>query len=217
MSSGTAPSAPFPVVPSYVTAVSVSRSTTPRNAVSSPIGSSSGATPAPNFAFKSSSVRANDARSRSSLFTNTARGSLACAAIRHAISVCTSTPSTADTTNTARSAARKAAATSPTKSAYPGVSRTFTLWSSCSNGAMDIDTEIPRRPSSGSKSETVLPSSTRPILGIAPVTKRSASARLVFPDPPWPTSATLRIFADGYTFKPVPPRSRLWRTPSSGV
>jgi hypothetical protein len=100
------------------------------------------------------------------------------------ISVCTSTPSTADTTNTARSATRKAAATSPTKSAYPGVSRTFTLWSSCSNGAIDIDTEIPRRPSSGSKSETVLPSSTRPILGMAPVTKRRPSARLVLPDPP---------------------------------
>ena len=40
---------------------------------SSPIGSCNGATPAPNFAFSSSSVRENDARSRSSLFTKIAR------------------------------------------------------------------------------------------------------------------------------------------------
>ena len=47
--------------------------------------------------------------------------------MRHAISVCTSTPSTAETTNTARSATRIAAATSVTKSAYPGVSITLIL------------------------------------------------------------------------------------------
>ena len=46
-----------------------------------------------------------------------ARAARARSAMRHTISVCTSTPSTADTTNTARSAARNAAATSLTKSA----------------------------------------------------------------------------------------------------
>ena len=81
------------------------------------MGSCNGATPAPNLSLSSSSVRENDERSRSSLLTNTARGSPSSSAMRHTISVCTSTPSIADTTNTARSAARSAAATSLTKSA----------------------------------------------------------------------------------------------------
>ena len=52
-------------------------------------------------------------RSRSSLLTNTMRGTPSPAARRHAASVWTSTPSTALTTNTARSAMRSAADTSP--------------------------------------------------------------------------------------------------------
>ena len=120
--------------------------------------------------------------------------------MRHTISVCTSTPSTADTRNTARSAARSAAATSLTKSAYPGVSITLILQPSNSNGAMASDTEMRRRASSGSKSVTVLPSSTRPRRDVAPAVNRSASAREVLPAPPWPTRATLRIFSVGYVF-----------------
>ena len=46
--------------------------------------------------------------------------------------------------------------------------RRFTLWPSDSNGASASDTEMRRRASSGSKSQTVLPSSTRPTRGIAP-------------------------------------------------
>ena len=57
-----------------------------------------------------------------------------CSASFHATSVCTSTPSTAETTNSARSAACSAATTSPTKSAYPGASSRLTLWPSSSNG-----------------------------------------------------------------------------------
>ncbi len=177
---------------------------TPARFASSPIGSCSGATPAPNFAFNSSSVRENDARSRSSLFTKIARGSPRCSASFHAISVCTSTPSTAETTNSARSAAWIAAATSPTKSAYPGASRTFTLWSSSSNGASASETEMLRRCSSGSKSQTVEPSSTRPRRTIAPALNSRASANDVFPAPPWPTSATLRILAVGNVFTDDP-------------
>ncbi len=73
--------------------------------------------PDPSLALRSSSVRGNDARSRSSLLTNTARGMPIASAMRQATSVCTSTPSTAETTKIARSAAYSAAVTSPTKSA----------------------------------------------------------------------------------------------------
>ena len=52
----------------------MSRSARPRNAASSPIGSSSGATPAPSRSRSWSRVRGNEARSRSSLLTKTMRG-----------------------------------------------------------------------------------------------------------------------------------------------
>ena len=90
-------------------AVSESRSATPRNAASSPMGSSSGAIPAPKASCSSSRVRSNEARSRSSLLTKISRGSPSSAAAFHMFAVCTSTPSTALTTNTARSATARAA------------------------------------------------------------------------------------------------------------
>src|SRR6185369_6232608 len=46
---------------------------------------------------------------------------------------------------------------------------------------------------SGSMSKAELPSSTRPSRVLAPAAKRSASATVVFPTPPCPTMATLRI------------------------
>ena len=49
--------------------------------------------------------------------------------------------------------------------------------------------------SSGLKSHTVVPSSTRPVRSMTPARYSSASARVVFPDPCDPTSATLRIFS----------------------
>ena len=58
--------------------MSLSSSTMPLNAASSPIGSCSGATPAPKRSFSWSSVRENDARSRSSLLTKIARGMPRC-------------------------------------------------------------------------------------------------------------------------------------------
>ena len=93
---------------------------------------------------------------------NTMRGRPRSAAIRHTTSVWTSTPSTALTTNTARSATERAAATSGTKSAYPGQSSRLILHPSNSNGATATDTDIWRFTSSGSKSVVVVPSSTRP-------------------------------------------------------
>ena len=52
--------------------------------------------------------------------------------------------------------------------------------------------ERPRRCSTSSWSETVVPSSTRPARGIVPVAASSASTRVVLPAPEWPTSTTLR-------------------------
>jgi hypothetical protein len=60
---------------------------------------------------------ANDDRSRSSLLTKTMRGTPSRDASFQIRSVWASTPSTALTTNTARSATRNAASTSPSKSA----------------------------------------------------------------------------------------------------
>src|SRR3954447_4797924 len=74
------------------------------------------------------------------------------------------------------------------------------LQPSCSIGAMATETEMFRLTSSGSKSVVVVPSSTRPWRFTAPEQKRSASARVVLPAPPWPTRATLRIWAGGYVF-----------------
>ena len=198
----------------YTCAVSVSRSAMPRKSASDPMGSSSGATPAPSSARSSSSVRSKLARSRSSLFTNTMRGTPRRAASRQIAAVCTSTPSTADTTNTARSTTRRAAMTSPRKSAYPGVSTRLTLWPFHSKGANARDRDSPRRCSSGSWSQTVDPSSTRPSRLMAPARWSNASANVVLPAPPWPTRATLRSFSDGKCCTRIP---LAWaRTTSAG-
>ena len=116
---------------------------------------------APSVAWKS-------ARSRSSLFTKIARGRPASTASSHAASVWTSTPSTAETTTITASTARIAERRSPTKSAYPGASSTLILTPFHSIGAIDSETEMPLRCSSGSWSETVLPSSTVPMRVMAP-------------------------------------------------
>src|SRR5258705_2404338 len=54
--------------------------------------------------------------------------------------------------------------------------------------------ELRRRCSSGSTSKADEPSSVRPMRVAPPLAKRSASATSVFPTPPCPTMATLRIF-----------------------
>jgi hypothetical protein len=53
-----------------------------------------------------------------------------------------------------------------------------------STGAIPRDTLMPFFTSSGSKSEAVLPSSTRPILVLAPDAKIIASSNVVLPAPP---------------------------------
>src|SRR3954470_15110807 len=74
---------------------------------------------------------------------------------------------------------------------------TLILWPSHVSGATASETEMLRFAASGSKSHTVVPSSTRPVRGIAPAVNNRASASVVLPDPPWPTNATFRIFAVG--------------------
>ena len=122
-----------------------------------------------------------------------ARGRPASTASSHATSVWTSTPSTAETTSRTASTALIAERTSPTKSAYPGASSTLIFTPFHSTGAIASETLMPFLISSGSKSLTVLPSSTWPIRVVAPVVNSMASSSVVLPEPPWPTSRTLRM------------------------
>ena len=78
---------------------------------------------------------------------------------------------------TARSATDRAACRAPAQSASPGVSSRLILWSRHSNGASDSDSDMPRSRSSGSWSQVVVPSSTRPRRGIAPAVCNKASAK----------------------------------------
>src|SRR5262249_33146162 len=62
--------------------------------------------------------------------------------------------------------------------------------------------------SPGSKSEAVVPSSTRPRRSLAPESKRAASTREVLPEPPCPATATLRIESVEYRFTATSPAGR---------
>ena len=106
--------------------------------------------------------------------------------------VCASMPSTALTTSIMRSTTEHAARTSPKKSAKPGVSMRLSLTSSTLQGARANDMDMWDLISSGSKSLTVVPSSTLPGREMVPVAKRSDSASVVLPEPLCPTRATLR-------------------------
>ena len=72
----------------------------------------------------------------------------------------------------------------------------LTLWSFHSTGAIEALMLTLRFTSSGSKSEVVVPSSTRPRRVMAPLMK-SASVNDVLPVPPWPSSTRLRILSVG--------------------
>ena len=85
-----------------------------------------------------------------------------------AFSVPTSTPDFAERVMITASAARTPSWNPPAKSNSPGVSITLTLTPSCSNGATAEETEILRLISSGSKSQTVLPSAMVPRRSVAP-------------------------------------------------
>ena len=124
--------------------MSLSSSTTPRSAASSPIGSCSGATPAPNCSFSWSSVRSNDARSRSSLLTKIARGMPRCLGELprdlglHLDALDRRHDEQREVGGLERGARRRRRSRRS-----PGVSSTLTLWPSSSNGASASDTEMP--------------------------------------------------------------------------
>ena len=100
---------------------------------------------------------------------------------------------TALTTTTAASATRSEAIVSATKLGSPGVSIRLILRPSCSKEATEAPIDISRSCSSGSKSETVEPSSTLPRRLTTPASNSSASCIEVLPLPRWPIRATLRI------------------------
>ena len=102
-------------------------------------------------------------------------------------------PSLADSTRIAASAARRASITAPEKSKAPGVSRTLILVFLYSRGTTAVEIEIWRRISSGSLSQTVLPSAFLPIRSMAPVMYSKLSARADLPLPLWPSRQMFRI------------------------
>src|SRR5262245_54336342 len=173
------------------------RSITPSRSCSAPIGISVATAWGPKAFFSCSSARKKSARSRSSMFTNSIRAMSSSAARAHRRAVDTSTPITALTTNTADSHTRSAPNASATKLGSPGVSSTFILRSFQSNELSAVEIDICRACSSGSASETVLPSGTDPSRLIAPASYSSASCSDVLPAPRWPTSATLRMRSAG--------------------
>src|SRR6185437_10205034 len=123
----------------------------------------------------------------------TARGIPTAAHSSQSSRVTPSIPSVAATTKSAQSAARRPALRSPVKSASPGVSIRLTVIPSLTKGVRARFTDRFCLISTSSKSLAVVPSSTRPARATVPVCKRSASAKVVFPLPEWPTSTTLRM------------------------
>jgi hypothetical protein len=93
------------------------------------------------------------------------------------------------------------------------VSSRVSRWPACSTVATPRDTDRCWRTSTSSVSRQVVPSSTRPARGRAPVATRRASARVVFPAPAWPTSATLRTFSAGRGAGAVPVSFAMGATP----
>ncbi len=118
----------FPLAsPGNVMAFIATRSTTPRNVFSSPIGIWIGMTVRPNTLRSDSRARLTLARSRSSRFRMTRRGSSSSSARAQTFSVETCTPDTASTTTSAASETRIAARASLRKFAIPGVSMKLIL------------------------------------------------------------------------------------------
>src|SRR5919204_202794 len=171
-----------------------SRSTIPVSSCSLPIGSCTATQRLESCPRSCSSARKKSARSRSSMFTSTRRGSSSCSARSHPRLVCTSTPITALTTTSAPSTTRSAATVSPPKPASPGVSIRLILRPCHSRWQREAVRDIRRRCSSSSQSEVVVPCSTAPSRLIAPAWKSIASTSEVLPVPRWPTTATFRIF-----------------------
>ena len=101
-------------------------------------------------------------------------------------------PVAALTTKSAASATRQAARLSPRNTENPGVSRRLIFPCGVSMLARLVLRVSLRAISSGSKSRTLVPSSTEPSLLVAPLVKSNASAREVFPARLPPSMTTFR-------------------------
>ena len=130
--------------------------------------------------------------SASMRLTMTMRQSLRSAACSIIRVVIISTPLAALTTTAAVSTASSAPTAWPMKSGKPGVSIRWMRAAGVSRCSTEARSECWNCFSSGSKSETVVPFSTLPGAPIAPAFASSASASVVLPAPPCPTSATVR-------------------------
>ena len=197
---GTSPAAGLLPSPGKRSACMRTRSTTPSNAFSSPIGSCTGTTSRPNASRSEDSERSRLARSRSRRLSTTTHGASISAAVFQTFSVCTSTPATASTTTAAASVMRRAARVSLRKFAMPGVSMKLIFVRFHSANAALEDSVCLRAISSSSKSVTVLPSSTLPSRLTIPASNSAAAASCVLPAPLCPTSATFLISSAAYTF-----------------
>ena len=102
--------------------------------------------PAPNLSLSWSSVRENDARSRSSLFTKIARGTSALVGHPpHELGLHLDALDRGHDEHREVGGAQRGGDVARRSRRSPGVSITLTLWPSCSNGASASDTEMRRR------------------------------------------------------------------------
>ena len=141
-----------------------SRSTTPVNPSSRPIGNCTTSGAGCSRRRIESTAASRSAPARSSLLTNAMRGTPCRSACRHTASLCGSTPATASNTATAPSRTRSERSTSPEKSTCPGVSMRLIRWPFQPQLTAAAKMVIPRSRSWESKSVTVVPSWTSPRL-----------------------------------------------------
>ena len=145
-------------------AFSLSRSTTPLNSDSTPIGSWITAGSASRRSRIICTVRSKSAPMRSILLTKQMRGTLYLLAWRHTVSVWGSTPATASNTATAPSSTRSERSTSTVKSTWPGVSMMLIQLSRHEHVVAAEVMVMPRSCSWTIQSMVAAPSCTSPIL-----------------------------------------------------
>ena len=145
------------------------RSMTPANLSSAPIGSWMATGFAPSLRAICASVSAKFAPTRSILLTKQIRGTRYLSAWRQTVSDCGSTPDTASNTATAPSRTRSERSTSAVKSTWPGVSMMLIRLSRQKQVVAAEVIVIPRSCSCSIQSMTAVPSWTSPILYVIPV------------------------------------------------
>ncbi len=157
------------------------RSITPVSTPSSNSGRLIASGFAPSRSPTSRTQRAKSAPGRSSLLTNTSRGTPWRSACRHTVSVCGSTPATPSSTTTAPSRTRSDRSTSIVKSTWPGVSIRWMRWSCQSQVTAAARIVMPLRFSMGWLSVRAVPSWTSPIVWMRPVWNSTRSVSVVLP------------------------------------